>query len=78
MQTLTQAIKAHGLEYLRGKPITSQDGKIRYIHNDDLDSALALWEDEPHNAYQQKRFFGGDSPTTDMVEWIYTSSSFVN
>ena len=69
---ITEAIKTHGLEYLRGRPIA--DGSRRlFIHDDDLNAAIALWADEPENAYRQRRFYGGESRNAPMCAWIYGS-----
>ena len=70
--TLTEAIKAHGLEWQRGRPIA--DGSRRlFIHDDDLNSAIALWEDEPEYAYRQRRFYGGETRNAPLCSWIYGS-----
>ena len=50
--TITEAIRKHGLEFLRGRVVAN--GSQRLIINDkDLDAAIELWEDEPENAYRQ-------------------------
>ena len=69
---ITEAIKKHGLEYLRGRAVT--DGSRRlFIHDDDLNAAIALWADEPEHAYRQRRFYGGDTRNAPMCAWIYGS-----
>jgi hypothetical protein len=68
--TISEAIKKHGLEFLRGKAIQC-GSEIRYIHNKCLDDDIELWEDEPENAHLIKRVYGGVTPDAKMVGWIY-------
>ena len=75
--TITEAIRKHGLEFLRGRAII--DGARRlYIHDKVLDEAIELWADEPENAYQQKRFYGSEVRNDDLVEWIYGNSQLAD
>ena len=69
---ITEAIKQHGLEWLRGRPIADGSHQL-FIHDDDLDAAIALWADEPENAYRQRRFYGGECRNAPMCVWIYGS-----
>lgn len=71
--TITEAIRKHGLEFLRGRVVT--EGRQRLIINDkDLDAAIELWEDEPENAYRQRRFYGSEVRNDPMhCIWIYGS-----
>lgn len=74
--TITEAIKKHGLEFLRGRAVTDGADPL-YIHDKDLDAAIALWSDEPENAYLQKRFYGGGERNAEMCRWIYGSYKVV-
>lgn len=76
--TIKEAIQVHGLEYLRGKQIT--DGaRALYIHDCDLDSAIALWADEPENAHLNRRFYGAETRNDPMgCVWIYSSYQLVS
>ena len=70
--TITEAVKMYGLPFLRGRPVT--DGhRTLYIHDRDLDAAIALWADEQDKAYLQKRFYGGEARNSAMCLWIYGS-----
>lgn len=71
--TITEAIRKHGLEFLRGRAVIN--GSQRLIINDkDLDAAIELWEDEPENAYRQRRFYGSAVRNDPMrCVWIYGS-----
>lgn len=69
---IKEAIQKHGLEFLRGRAIT--DGLRRlYIHDNDLDAAIALWADEPENAHYQRRFYGSEERNGNLCVWIYSS-----
>ena len=70
--TITEAIKLYGLEFLRGRAVTDGHGTL-YIHDKDLDAAIALWADEPDKAYLQKRFYGAEERNAPMCRWIYGS-----
>lgn len=74
--TITEAIKLHGLEFLRDRAVTDGNG-VLYVHDKDLDAALALWEDEPDQAYLQKRFYGGAERNAAICQWIYGSYRLV-
>lgn len=74
--TITEAIKKHGLEFLRGRAVTDGNRTL-YIHDNDLDAAVALWSDEPDKACLQKRFYGGDERNAAMCVWIYGSYKVV-
>ena len=71
--TITEAIRKHGLEFLRGRVVTN--GNQRLIINDkDLDAAIELWEDEPENAHRHRRFYGSEVRNDPMhCLWIYGS-----
>lgn len=71
--TITEAIRKHGLEFLRGRVVT--DGSQRLIINDkDLNAAIELWQDEPGNAYRQRRFYGSEVRNDPKhCLWIYGS-----
>lgn len=70
--TIKETIRLHGLEFLRGRAVT--DGtRTLYIHDKDLDAAIALWADEPENAHLQRRFYGAEARNAEMCEWIYSS-----
>lgn len=71
--TIKNAIMQHGLEVLRGKPIDDGSGTPLYISDSDLDAAIALWEDEPENAHQHRRFYGATVRNANLVRWIYSS-----
>lgn len=72
--TISEAVRLHGLEYLRGKPIDAGGGPPLYICDRDLDSAIALWADEPHNAHLHRRFYGSEVRNdTKRCLWIYSS-----
>ena len=65
--TITEAIRKHGLEFLRGRVVAN--GSQRLIIND-----KDLWEDEPENAYRQRRFYGSEVRNDPMhCVWIYGS-----
>lgn len=55
--TITEAIRKHGLEFLRGRVVTNGN-QCMIINDKDLDAAIELWEDEPENAHRQRRFYG--------------------
>ncbi len=69
--TITEAIRKHGLEYLRGRAVSN--GTVRlYIHDSDLDAAIDLWADEPDKAYLQRRFYGAETRNDPLkCVWIY-------
>lgn len=71
--TITEAIRKHGLVFLRGRVMIN--GSQRLIINDkDLDAAIELWADEPENAYRQRRFYGSEVRNDPMhCVWIYGS-----
>jgi len=75
--TIRNFIRAFGLEALRGKKIKVGERTL-YIHNDDLDAAIELWIDEPENAYRHQRFYGGETPTSNMVRWIYANDEVLD
>jgi hypothetical protein len=57
--TITEAIRKHGLESLRGRAVT--DGNLKlFISDSSLNDAIELWQDEPENAYRQKTFYGSE------------------
>jgi len=72
--TITEAIRKHGLEFLRGRVIT--DGNLKLIIDDkSLDEAIELWQDEPENAYRQKTFYGWEVGGDRLNCWrIYGAS----
>jgi hypothetical protein len=76
--TITEAIKAHGLEYLRGRAI--MDGTRRLFINDKcLDSDIALWADEPENAYLTRRFYGSEVRNDPLCcVWIYGNATIAD
>lgn len=72
--SIREAIRAHGLECLRGQPIV--DGpRVLYIADSDLDDAITLWEDEPGAAVRHKRFYGSvvHNDPHDCL-WIYANA----
>lgn len=71
--TITEAIRKHGLEFLRGRVVTNGN-QCLIINDKDLDAAIELWEDEPENAHRQRRFYGSEVRNDPMhCLWIYGS-----
>ena len=58
------AVAKYGLEYLRGKPIEMGGGRVAYIHEADLDEAIALYADEPDLAFRHDRFYATELPNS--------------
>ena len=69
---IQEAIKQHGLDYLRGRAVTDGHSKL-FIHDNDLNAAIELWADEPQNAHQHHRFYGGETRNAKECVWIYRS-----
>lgn len=74
---LRAAVLTYGLAALRGVPIDVGTGTPVYISDRCLDSDIAVYEDEPHEAFRISRFYGGDTPDAEMVDWIYVGSARV-
>jgi hypothetical protein len=68
---IKEAIKAYGLEFLRGKKIRCGD-EILFIHDACLDAEIEDWADEPENAYRISRFYGGEVRDAKLVKNIYS------
>lgn len=75
--TITEAIRKHGLEFLRGRAIIAGARRL-YIHDKDLDDAIALWADEPEHAHWQKRFYGSEVRNSSFVVWIYGNAQLAD
>lgn len=76
--SLKEAIRRHGLEYLRGKPVYERGGRILFISDKPLDGDIELYADEPENAYQIQRFYGAEQRNAEFVCWIYTNSTLID
>lgn len=69
--TITEAIRKHGLEFLRGR-VVNEGSQSLFINDKDLDSAIDLWRDDPEYAYLQRRFYGSEVRNDPMrCVWIY-------
>ena len=75
--TVAEAIKKHGLEWLRGKQIMV-GAKAHFIDDSCLDAAIELWADEPEKSYLSKRFYGAETRNDNMVVWIYGSYEVID
>lgn len=71
--SIKDAIKLYGLEWLRNRPIQHGPYDV-YINDSDLNAAIALWADEPENAFRNKRFYGSIIKNDPHhCSWIYSS-----
>lgn len=75
--TLKVAIKRHGLEFMRGKPVF-ESGQTLFISDKSLDDGIDLYKDEPESEYLIHRFYGGVEHNAPMVQWIYTGSASID
>jgi hypothetical protein len=71
--TIKDAVKLHGLEWLRSRPVAHGPYDV-YINDEDLNAAIELWADEPENAFRNKRFYGSIIKNDPHhCCWIYSS-----
>lgn len=72
---LRAAIATYGLQALRGVPLNVGTGAPVFISDRCLDGDIATWSDDPSEAFRISRFYGGDSPDAQMVDWIYVGTA---